>query len=461
MTRMTRMTRKHRKQRRGGANQNGTKKDSPTLSEEQEAECTKKIKEAADLEGNDEEEDLNKLKKKDILDNFLKTTPFPFNYVVNPIFKLAVQSTKNLQRVKQTLSNTEIIITTNAFKSIYEDEKFTEECKSELKYACKIIKRLYDSLICNDAEHFTVSNDSHASCRLSKSLIIQNRLFNSTCKTGEDAVINCNTNYDKDINDFFNIFNNSSRKFENFYNEVVAKLPDKPMDHLVQEVMHKSIENLFIHYPDATKEKEQKDGKDCSYIILDLLKSMNVKDAHDEANRIGYIDYCDLADIKYIKNDNKCGSINAFVDMAKETGITSAIESAIGAKAGGLDPFVEGIVKKLEDGVDPLSSFANSASIMENIDVSKLDPTHIMDIVGDPSKISKLFSGNVTNTAKNIIGKIPGASDIASKMSGVNNIVGKMPDLKGFMGGTKRYKRSRRALPKKRRLTIRRVKLTK
>ena len=171
---------------------------------------------------------------------------------------------------------------------------------------------------------------------------------------------------------------------------------------------------------------------------------MNVPNAHLPENRISYIDYCDLADIKYIKNDDNCGSITAFVYMARETGITSAIESLMGAKPGGLDKFIDAAIKQLEDsGLDPLSSSADIGSLMDMVDPSKLDTSNLLEMVNDPRKLTEFFAGDITSLAKGLMNNL---SDL---------------NVNGLTGGSKRYKRSRRALPKKRRLTIRRVKLTK
>jgi hypothetical protein len=465
---------------------NGNKAGEQTAEEKQKEEdkCQLKIKTSREHEITAEQERIEKSIETDLLKNLLARMPFPFNYIVNPTLKAAVQSAQNYMRIRDTFKNS-IINEESIKKSHYEEEygALDAAAKDEVKYACKLIKLFYDKKISIPPSILSIEGDTHTSCSLTRSLNTQNRLYTSVREDGYKEHL--------DKGDFAHIFNGENN-FKGCYELISTTIPDS-MSVALEEFAQECVEKLFEYddlKPKQTAEEttgtqnggaigmkpmnklagtpgmnkgangvnatqqnstnseesiDNKNKKKCGYLILFLLADIY---RDNMGQKINYINDCELADIKCITNEDSCDSLYAFVDMATMTGLSQPIGSAIGILPE--KDFKEAIIEMIEKskGKDDAGSGSPTGVLVSKIHPSKKTPENLAKALADPGYLKILSGGS---------GKEP-----AAQPQDVNRVKGA---LTGLMGGKrvsrKHYRRSKRALPKKRRLTMRRVKVIK
>ena len=339
-----------------------------------------------------EEELSAKIEEKNIstdtVTNIMKMMPAPWNYVVNPLMGVGVQSINNYRLLQQLFFSATLV--KNKFQDQYTElmkQPNKEEIERDFKFACKLIRRFYYPDIGKQAELLRVSKEIHNACLEKKHLMTQLTLLGSVKEDKEHPHL-------KEDADFFNVFNEPG-KFEELYNKLL-KSPDG-VTYLQDTAIHQSIEELFRY-----------NGKNCSYIIpfmmFDIvyrIKRFNFlliknKDKPKDTKpdpKYGYIDEKlteELCAIKHTYIEESCDMAYSLLDLFTAAGVTKLVENAAKIPTGQLEKIIHDMME-------------------------------------------------------------------ASKKAGISPANA----LKGLAGGSRRYKRSRRTVPKNRRPTRRRVKLIK
>lgn len=206
----------------------------------------------------------------------------------------------------------------------------------------------------------------------------------------------------KEDDDFIKVFN--AAKFEELYNKLTKEYPNDKIEYKEDDAIHKQIEQAFTV-----------NGKNCSYIIPYIM--------HDILYRIERFNFLlaknkDKDKDKDKEPDPKYGYIDEELTQElcamKHTYIEESCDSVYSL-------------------VDMFSAVGLTKAVEQAMDVKNLEQ-EVKQLINEAKKIQET-GGNPTEALKGMPG----------------------------MGGsrTRRYKRSRRSVPKKRRPTRRRVKLIK
>ena len=173
----------------------------------------------ADLESlvreNDAEEKNETQIKSDVFKKMLKMMPYPANYFVNPLAAFAVKGMTNYKLLRRIFQS--YILKKHKFKKQYEIILSNPKTKKEFEYACKLIKRYYDANIGKQFEILRTSKEIHRSCGEYRVLDEQFRLLNSTRETKQHID-------DTDILEIFGVYNQDNT---NGVSEKEVTLPNK------------------------------------------------------------------------------------------------------------------------------------------------------------------------------------------------------------------------------------------
>ena len=362
-----------------------------------------------------EEEQENyeaKQQSKDTLAGIQKMMPFPYNFVLNPLIGVGVKSVNNYRLVKRLIKS----VTLKRNKHELEYGNLTNDGISNFELACELIYKFYPPDIGKQYDFFRISKEIHNSCVEHRTLDKQYNLFHSTDETKQKRL----------GFDFENVFNSEPSKFQNLYN-MLLKDPNfksvelNKMNYESQDVIHSKIENLFVY-----------NNKNCAYLITYLMHDMvirieklneSIKKGITEHSNTGYMNEAMLLKFKnkkYVPIDDECDSVNSFMDLLYGLNLTSAVESVMKLQPGKIDEKIVELKKEVKEEAAKKAAAANAS------------------LPGAPS----------LPTAPSL----PGAPSLPSTP---------LPATKGGSRLTRRYKRSKRIFPKKRRLTTRRVKVIK
>ena len=204
----------------------------------------------------------------------------------------------------------------------------------------------------------------------------------------------------KEDDDFIKVLNEA--KFEELYNKLTKEYPNDKIEYKDDDAIHAQIEQAFTV-----------NGKNCSYIIPYIM--------HDILYRIDRFNFL-LAKNKNKDKDNEPDPKYGYIDEELTQELCSMKHT-----------YIEESCDSVYSLVDMFSAVGVTKAVEQAMNVKNLNE-EVKHIVNDAKKL-QASGGNMTGALKG------------------------MPGIGGSR--TRRYKRSRRSVPKKRRPTRRRVKLIK
>ena len=166
--------------------------------------------------------------KSDVFKKILKKMPFPTNYFVNPLAAVAVKGMCNFKLFRRIINS--FILIKHKYKKQYEAILSIPESKKEFEYACRLIKRYYDPNIGKQFELLRVSKEIHRSCVEYRVLDKQFKLLHSAKETNQYA-------NETDILEIFGIFNQENTKSDSDEKEII--LPKNKFELLYFELKKK------------------------------------------------------------------------------------------------------------------------------------------------------------------------------------------------------------------------------
>jgi hypothetical protein len=276
--------------------------------------------------------------------------------------------------------------------------KLTEAGKQNFMFACKLVKKFYHPDIGKQYEVLRISKEIHRSCLEHRNLDLQYKLFNSVNEVKE------NKQKREDI-DFVDVFNGNSQ-FKFLYEQLLQLHSVEPstlvnINYATDDAIHQKIEELFM-----------KGKKNCSYMIPYIM--------HDIVFRLN----------KYMKRLKK-------EEADKKKGKKTEPDEKEKADYGYMSKELIAELSKIEN----TTIKEDCDSVFSLVDV--VDSTGINKLVESGLELPV---GTLPEFVKENIKKAKAAA-AAAKMQGGSK--------------TRRYKRSKRTFPTKRRLTTRRVKVIK
>jgi hypothetical protein len=399
----------------------------------------------AEIESLETEKELKEQNEKqikgDVFKKILKKMPFPTNYFVNPLAAMAVKGITNYKLFRRIMNS--YVLKKHKYKKQYEVILSDPASKKEFEYACRLIKRYYDPNIGKQFEILRTSKEIHRSCAEYRVLDKQYKLSHSAKETNQ-------YNNDTDILEIFGIFNKENTKSDSDEKENI--LPKNKFELLYFEL------------------KKKYDSPNSSPPMSTNPVNMNPIGAANPMNPIGMLNPIGMA-----TSIQGGGIMNMAKSLGQPLEQMKDIASAVQGNKNNTNS-VKNLKKAQED---YNHSKIENLFVLNKKNCSYIIPAIMIDIVKgseyiyDNKDSKSEDEDNIENikyigidldcdtayTLKDVL-ILTGLSKPVETATGIGDVdvaIDKMvTDSKKIMGGY-----SKRLVPKKRRLTRRRVKVTK
>jgi hypothetical protein len=393
-----------------------------------------------------EEEENEKQVKSDVFKKILKMMPFPGNYFVNPLAALAVKGMTNFKLLRRIMQS--YILKKHKFKKQYEIILSDPSSKKEFEYACKLIKRYYDANIGKQFEILRTSKEIHRSCGEYRVLDKQFKLLNSARETNQHV-------NDTDILEIFGLYNQDKQKNVSDENEII--LPKNKFELLYIE-LKKKYESPKSNSPASMNPINMNPTNMMNPIgmatsfqgggIMNMANSLGGP-AGQMMNLASEIDG-NSNDANPVKNLKK----------AEEEENHSKIENLFILNKKNCSYLIPSIMIDIISGSEYIYGKNKDEKSEDENDIENIKYIGI-DLDCDTAYTLKdvLLLSGLTKPVETAMGVEAG--EVEKKIDDMVATTKKMMNGKNMMGGKKMGSYSKRLVPKKRRLTRRRVKVTK